>query len=51
VQGACPGYGPNNPDLYDRLTRITDRPRSVILDGLCLSLAAQSEAIAGSSDP
>ena len=25
MQGACPGYGPNNPDLYDRLTRTTNR--------------------------
>ena len=25
MQGACPGYGPNNPDLYDRLTRTSDR--------------------------
>jgi hypothetical protein len=24
VQGACPGYGPNNPDLYDWLTRAAD---------------------------
>ena len=29
MQGTCPGYGPNNPGVYDRLTRTTDRQQQL----------------------